>query len=245
LDAETLAAAIVIAFLASFSMSATGFGFALTMAPLLTLVWNVREAVAASVLLSFLNQGPLIFEVRTHVVPRRVVALLAGSAAGIPIGLLIFEKLDPDGLKVLVAAVVILASAILFLAPRFEIADRVATPWGVVSGVVSGALGASTSLSGPPVVIYLLGRHPDVETFRATILTYFMPAGVVTVAAFAVLGRITEDVLILAAAAVPAMVAGMLLGMWLRRRLDSERFRSLVLGTLVASSVAVIVTAVA
>lgn len=243
MPADTLAAAVAIAFLASFVMSTTGFGFALTMAPLLTLAWNVKEAVAASILLSLMNQGPLIFEVRTHVVPRRVFVLLLGFAVGTPLGLYLFDALDAEALKILVAVVVIAASVVLFLAPRLQIGDREATPFGAIAGIASGAIGASTSLSGPPVVIYLLGRHQDVETFRATILSYFLPAGVVTVTAFAVLGRITEDVLIVAAASVPAMAAGMLSGMWVRRRLDPERFRALVLGVLIVSSVGVLISA--
>lgn len=243
MPADTLALAIAIAFLASFVMSTTGFGFALTMAPLLTLAWNVKEAVAASILMSLMNQGPLIFEVRLHVVPSRVFVLLLGFAAGAPLGLYVFDALSADALTVLVASVVIVASIVMYVAPRVEISDRRATPLGVLAGAVSGAIGASTSLSGPPVVIYLLARHPDMETFRATILAYFLPAGIVTATAFAVLGRITDDVLIVAAASVPAMALGMLSGMWLRRRLDSERFRLVVLGVLIVSSVAVMVSA--
>jgi uncharacterized membrane protein YfcA len=243
--ADTLAAAIVIAFFAAFCMSTTGFGFALTMAPLLTLAWNVKEAVAASLLLSFMNQGPLIFEVRSHVVPGRVVILLAGFAVGIPLGLYLFDRLDTDSLKVFVACVVIMTCILMFATPRFEIRDDQSTPFGLLAGVISGALGGSTSMSGPPIVIYLLGRHREVETFRATILAYFLAAGIITVTAFAVLGRFTEDVLIVAVASIPAMAAGMLSGMWLRRRLDSERFRTLVLGVLIVSSIGVLISALA
>lgn len=245
MPADTLAAAIAIAFIAAFCMSTTGFGFALTMAPLLTLVWNVKEAIAASLLLSFMNQGPLIFEVRAHVVPRRVAVLLAGFVIGIPLGLYLFDRLDTDSLKVFVASVVIVASIVMFTAPRFEIRDDQATPLGLAAGMISGAIGGSTSMNGPPVVIYLLGRHQEIETFRATILSYFLPAGIITVTAFAVLGRFTEDVLIVAAASIPAMAAGMLSGMWLRRRLDSGRFRTLVLGVLIVSSVGVLISVLA
>lgn len=240
---EILALAVAIAFLASFVMSTTGFGFALTMAPLLTLAWNVKEAVAASILLSLMNQGPLIFEVRAHVVPKRVLVLLLGFAAGAPLGLYVFDALDADALTVLVASVVIVASVIMYIAPRVEIPDQHATPLGLVAGALSGAIGASTSLSGPPVVIYLLARHPEMESFRATILSYFLPAGIVTATAFAVLGRITGDVLLVAGASVPAMVLGMLFGMWVRRRLDSERFRLVVLAVLIVSSIAVMASA--
>ena len=242
MSADIIAAAVAIAFLAALCMSTTGFGFALTMTPLLTLVWDVKPAIATSVLLSLTTQWPLIVEVRSHVVPSRVVVLLAGFALGLPLGLVIFDRLGSDSLTVFVAGTVIVASFALFASPAVQISDRAARPFALIAGVFSGAIGSSTSMSGPPVVIYLLGRHPDIETFRATILSFFLPAAIVTVTAFTILGRITEDVLIVGAACLPAMVLGIVLGMWLRRRLDPDRFRHLVLAVLVVSSAGLLIS---
>jgi len=243
--ADIIAAAVVIAFLAALCMSTTGFGFALTMTPLLTLVWDVKPAIATSVLLSLTTQMPLIVEVRSDVVPSRVVVLLAGFVLGLPVGLVIFDKLDSDSLTVFVAATVIVASAALFATPALRISDRAARPLGLIAGMFSGAIGSSTSMNGPPVVLYLLGRYRDVETFRATILSFFFPAAILMVGAFAILGRITEDVLIVAAACLPAMALGIVSGMWLRRRLDPDRFRHIVLAILVVSSIGLLISVVA
>jgi uncharacterized membrane protein YfcA len=241
-SAEIIAAAVAIAYLAALCMSTTGFGFALTMTPLLTLAWDVKPAIATSVLLSLTTQWPLLIEVREHVVPSRVVVLLSGFVLGLPVGLVLFDKLDSDSLKVVVAATVIVASLVLFSTPSLRIADHFARPVALVAGVLSGAVGASTSMNGPPVVLYLLGRYRQVETFRATILSYFLPASVVTVSAFAILGRIDEDILITGAACLPAMVLGILSGMWLRRHIDPVHFRHIVLAILIFSSTGILVS---
>ncbi len=242
MSADTIAAAVAIAYLAALCMSTTGFGFALTMTPLLTLAWDVKPAIATSVLLSLTTQWPLIIEVRQHVVPSRVVVLLAGFVLGMPVGLVLFDQLDSNSLKVFVAATVIVASIVLFSTPSLSIADRVARPIALAAGVLSGAVGASTSMNGPPVVLYLLGRHKEIEAFRSTILSYFLPAGIVMVSAFAVLGRIDRDVLVTAAACLPAMALGILSGMMLRSRLEPERFRHVVLAVLIVSSAGILIS---
>ncbi|MCH8815138.1 MAG: sulfite exporter TauE/SafE family protein [Chloroflexi bacterium] len=245
MSADIIAAAVVIAFLAALCMSTTGFGFALTMTPLLTLAWDVKPAIATSVMLSLMTQWPLIVEVRSHVVPSRVVVLLAGFLLGLPVGLVIFDRLDSDSLKLFVAGTVAVASLALFASPALQISDRAARPLALIAGVFSGTIGSSTSMNGPPVVLYLLGRHPDIEAFRATILSFFLPTAIVMVIAFAILGRIDEDVLITGAACLPAMVLGILSGIWLRRRLDPDRFRHLALAVLVVSSAGILISVVA
>ena len=242
MSADTIAAAVAIAYLAAFCMSTTGFGFALTMTPLLTLVWDVKPAIATSVLLSLTTKWPLLIEVREHIVPSRVVVLLAGFALGLPVGLVLFEQLDSGSLKVFVASTVIIASIITFLSPSLKIADRVARPIAVAAGVVSGALGGSTGMDGPPVVLYLLGRYREIEAFRSTILSYFLPTGIVMVSAFALLGRFDRDVLVTAAACLPAIALGILSGTILRSRLDPERFRHVVLAVLIVSSAGILIS---
>ena len=99
-------------------------------------------------------------------------------------------------------------------------------------------------MGGPPVVLYLLGRETEIDRYRATLLAYFLPAGVLAVAAFVIVGRVDTDVLIITAAAVPAVVAGILTGGWLRTHLNPERFRRIVLGVLVVTSISVTVLAI-
>jgi uncharacterized membrane protein YfcA len=243
LSAEVLAAAVAIAFLAALVMSVTGFGFALTMAPLLTLAWDVKQAVAATVVLSLMTVLPNLLQVREHVQPGRVLIMLFGYLLGLPLGVLLLERLDSDSLKVFVAATVLVASVIAYVSPALRITRNI-RPLGLVAGAASGALGPSTSMNGPPVVLYLLGLDSHVERFRGTILAYFFPAGVLTITALAIAGRITSDTLLVAAVAIPALVLGTLGGYQLRQRLDHDRFRGLVLGVLIVSSGAVVVSAI-
>jgi hypothetical protein len=108
--------------------------------------------------------------------------------------------------------------------------------------MLSGMLRASTSMGGPPLVLYMLGREREVEAFRSTVLTVFLFNSVLTVTGLAIAGEIGGEVLAATGVAVPALALGLLAGAWLRSRVQQEVFRTLVLAVLVLTSIGVIVS---
>ncbi|HSP54921.1 MAG TPA: sulfite exporter TauE/SafE family protein [Dehalococcoidia bacterium] len=236
---QVVAAGIAIAFLASVCQSVTGFGFALVMVPLITIVWAVKPGVAATVLLSLFGNIMLLREVRGHVSVPRVGGLLGGFAIGLVPGVIIFEKVDEDALRIGVGVIVLLATFAIYRAPEI---DRGHDGLGIrmVAGAISGAIGSSTSLSGPPIVLYLVGRVQEIDAFRATVLAYFVPSSVIVLVSYAIVGQITWEVVLMAAAGTPAVLIGNPVGGWLRGHLDAERFRIVVLLVLVGASISVV-----
>jgi uncharacterized membrane protein YfcA len=234
-----VAAGVAIAFLASVCQSVTGFGFALVMVPLITIVWAVKPGVAATVLLSLFGNLMLLREVRGHVSAHRVGGLLGGFAIGLVPGVFVFEKVDEDALRIAVGAIVLMATLLVYRAPEI---DRGHDGLGLrmVTGAISGAIGSSTSLSGPPVVLYLVGRVREIDAFRATVLAYFVPSSLIVLISYAIVGQITGDVLLLAAVGAPAVLIGNPVGAWLRGHLDADRFRIVVLAVLIGASISVI-----
>ncbi len=242
MSAEIIAAAVAIAFLAAACQSLTAFGFALVMVPLLSLAWEVKPAVVASTVLGTLILLPLLYEVRGHIRPRRVVPLFLGSLVGIPLGIVVLERIDATALEVVVALVVIVAALLINLSPRVPF-ERSVPPLSFLVGGISGALRAATSMGGPPVVIYTLTFEREVERFRATLFAFFLPASLVTIAGLAIVGRIDGDILLATAVGLPAAVLGSLAGRWARTRVSEAIFRLVVLGVLFASSGAVLASA--
>ena len=237
-----LAGVIGIAFLAAGCQSLTGFGSALVAVPLLSLYLDAKLAVVIATLLSTVISAPLIVEVRRQVRLTKVVPLAIGSLVGVPLGILILKTVDAGVLKILVAVVVILASALLFLAPRLKLGQR-NTLSSLVTGALSGLLRASTSMAGPPVVLYTLSHEQEIEEFRSTVLGVFLFTGVLTIPGFFVADLVSNDALVATAVAVPGMVLGLLIGIVLRARVEPKLFRKLVLAVLVVTSIGVIVSA--
>lgn len=235
-------AAIGVAFLAAACQSLTAFGFALVMVPLLSLAWEVKPAVVTSTVLGTLLILPLFYEVRGRVQVRGIVPMLLGSLAGIPLGLLLLDRIQPGALELLVASLVIVASLALYFSPRLRL-ERPWLPLSVFVGGLSGALRAATSMGGPPVVLYTLSLEREIESFRATLLALFLPTSLVTVAGLAIAGFIDGDVLLVSAAALPAVALGAFVGARVRARVSQRLFRAVVLAILLASSGAVLAAA--
>jgi hypothetical protein len=242
LTGAALVAAIVITCGAALCQSLTGFGFALVMVPLLSLAWDVKSAVVTSTVLGTFALLPLLLEARRHVRLTTAAALVMGSLAGVPAGILLLDWIDPEALKILVGVTVIAASVLVYRVREVR-ATRAGVIPAVAAGAVSGVLRASTSMGGPPAVLYLLGAERDVEAFRGTILAFFLPMSLVTIVGLAAVGRVTPDVVRTSVIALPAMAIGMFAGVWLRSRVQGELFRLLVLLLLILTSVGVIISA--
>lgn len=237
-----LTGAVLIALLAATCQSLTAFGFALVMVPLLSLAWEVKPAVVTSTLLGTVILLPLAVEVREHVRPAPAARLFAGSLVGVPAGVVLLDRIDPEALKIMVGAVVILASLLLYSARQVNWPEaRGAT--SVTVGMIAGMLRASTSMGGPPAVLYLLGAERRMDAFRATLLAFSLPMSVVTIAGLALAGQVTGEVVRASAIALPAVAVGLVLGRWLRLWIPEEVFRTVVLAVLILTSVAVIVSA--
>jgi uncharacterized membrane protein YfcA len=237
-----LAGVIGIAFMAAGCQSLTGFGSSLLAVPLLSLYLDAKLAVVIATLLSTVISAPLIVEVRRQVRLAKVVPLAIGSVVGVPVGILILKGVDAGVLKMLVAVVVILACALLFLAPRLTFGGR-NTLSGLITGALSGLLRASTSMAGPPVVLYTLSHEQEIEEFRSTILGLFLVTGLLTIPGFFVADLVSHDAIVATAVALPGMALGLLVGAALRARVQPKLFRTLVLAVLVTTSIGVIVSA--
>ena len=243
MSVEIVVFAMVVAFAAATVQSVTGFGFSLTLVPLLAVAWEPKAAVPVSLLLSLATNIALLTQVRGQVTVSRLPGLYLGLIIGVPLGVLFLERVDADTLQIAVGVVVFAATVLLYFQPSIDAGhDPLALRIG--AGMMGGALGSATSMNGPPVVLYLLGRETEIDRYRATLLAYFLPSGVLAVTALVLVGRVDSDVLIVTGSALPAVVAGILTGGWLRTHLNPERFRRIVLADLIVTSISVTILAI-
>jgi len=166
-------------FLGAALQSATGFGFALVSAPILFAVLGPEQAVTAGVLLGMsLNLLTLVTEGRRpQVLTRDALALVAWSLPGLVLGAIALRELSDQLLSVLVALAVLGGLALRLLA-RARPAPRPRSWHLAAAGASSGALSTSTSLSGPPLVFFLLGRAVSPERMRDTLAAIFVAEAV-------------------------------------------------------------------
>ena len=209
--------------------SATGFGFALGLSPALFAVLDPYEAVSALLVLGLaLNLLVLFGGGRPGPVRWRALApMLAAAVPGLAVGLWLLSVLSKPTLQVTVGLLVIAGAA--FQARQGSAAAGRGAP-AVAAGLASGTLTTATSLSGPPLVLWLDAQGARPAEVRASLAAAFLAlnlAGALVLLAAGDLASPAGPGVLAALLALTA--AGYFTGAWLFRRLDARRFRAIVL----------------
>lgn len=231
---------VAVAVVASTASTLVGFGFALISVPVFVTVLSVRETVVLETLLGILTSSMVAGRAWRHVPWRTVWWMSAGSVAGMPAGLVVLLFAPENALRLGVGVITIVMAGALIAGVRL---GRSSVPRELGVGLLSGALNTSTSMSGPPVVLYLQGIGFPTQSFRGALSVFFVGAGLLTFVAFAATGVVTWVAVGLAAVAAPAVLAGSVAGHALLHRVEPALFRRLVFVTLTASALSAIATA--
>ncbi|MGK2964072.1 MAG: sulfite exporter TauE/SafE family protein [Tepidiformaceae bacterium] len=233
-------AVVVVAGAAALAQSLTGFGFGLLIVPPLVMLLGAKEAVLVSNVLSTCLVVVLVGQLRRDVDWRTWGTLMGWSLIGMPAGLLILARVDPAVLQVIIAVNVIVFTVLWSRGMRI---GRTGFVSDSIAGILSGVLRTSTSMSGPPIVIYLQGQGRSPAVFRATLSAVFLAGGLLAMGTFGAAGQFTRETWVAAAVGLPAVLAGMVAGSRLYARVDEARFRRLIEGLLFVSAALAIVSA--
>ena len=236
-----LAAVVGVAFLAAFVQGVTGFGSALVAMPLLASILGVRVASALVALLSLAVNLALLVPARRELPWGRVAPLLAGSLAGIPAGVLLLAGIDPRLARGLLGGALVATSAAMLRARRPAIGPGNGP--ALAAGALAGLLGGAFNINGPVVTLYAAARGWGKEDLHPALQLYFLASGLAIVALHGAAGITNRQVLLAAASSLPALGLGSLAGWEVHRRVSEERYRRLLLLTLLASGAAFLAAA--
>lgn len=225
-------AVIVLAMLAAFIQALSGFGFSLFIVPFLALLIGPKDTVLLANILSTLSGVAQALYLRKHAERRTALTLMAGACVGMPIGLAVLLLVDAQALQIIIAGMVIFFTLLLMRGVSLHSAGLVGD---VAAGVTSGILNTSTSMSGPPVVLYLHGRGLAPLPFRATTSVYFTATSSIAVILLLASGAGKPSIFIAAALALPAAFAGQRVGNIVFKYVDVVFFRRMVYAILLLS----------
>ena len=235
---EVLGLAIAVAAVAGIVRGITGFGGAMVMSPPMAMLLGPLAAVPAVLLLESVAATPMWVAARKLVRWSLIGPILAAACVTVPLGTWILVAVDPQVMRRVIAAVVVLFSLVLLRGWRYHGAQRTVT--GVGLGAASGVMVGATSMGGPPVILYLLAGPDPIEVTRAN-LTYFVGGvsfiGVVMLAVNGILGR---QELILAALLAPGYYGGIVLGTRMFAGFNDQRFRRFTLALMLVVSTGIL-----
>lgn len=214
---EVLLACLVI-LLGAFVQTAIGFGLAVVAAPILYFldpVYVPAPITLCAFVLSLCN----VYSYRGHVSFKGLGSAIAGRVPGSLLGGALLLWIDRDWLALWIGISVLAAVAISSSSLRWQPTPRRMA----VAGFMSGFMGTSSSIGGPPMA--LLWQHQEVSVIRANLAAFFTVSCVMSLAVLAPLGQFGMRHLMLGLPLLPATFLGFLLARLSMRYLPSRQLR--------------------
>lgn len=242
LDSNALILAAGIILLASTLKGLTGFGFALTSLPLLSIFLEPQIAVPMITICSVFLDGYTLYEARQDVRYREIVPLVVSGIVGMIFGTYVLVSLDSRIIKLVIGIVTVLFTIASIMGLRWEI--KKTSQASIPVGLLSGLLGGSISISGPPIVLFFNNQNVEKKTFRANLIAYFFCLYVATVPAYFYGDLITLGLIRSSLYLVPVLFMGASIGIWLSHRVDETLFKRIALLLILVTGLMAILTAI-
>ena len=210
------------AFTAGLAQSTLGFGMALIMAPCIMLVIEPIAVVPTILLMSAVNTFLVAVRSRHLIKWRLLLPLTAGGLVGFTLGLHALLMLDPNMARLFIGILVLAFTVVLWSGWRKPLPE---TPWMLVPvGFISGFTGGSTSISGPPVALFLANQNTPRDIFRTNLVSYFFILDCYGIIRLLLNGTIDKTVALYAVCMFPATLAGTLTGLYFGKRIPENAF---------------------
>jgi uncharacterized membrane protein YfcA len=205
--------------------SAFGGGLAILGIPLLAIVTEPLDAaIMVAMLVSLMDMMALrSFGASTWSKPD-LVWLLPGLVVGIGIGYLVFIRIDPRIVTLLIGLTTLAFTTQWFLKGRLAApgSRSVSGKLALLAGTASGFTTFVAHAGGPPVAMYLLGRGLPKSTLVGTTIVLFTLGNWLKLPPYFALGLKHTEALWGALALAPAVPIGIWLGHVVHRKLDQK-----------------------
>ena len=222
----TAALIAAIVFFAAVVQSLAGFGFAIMIMPVITLVLGVQTAAPMVALTALTVYAINVARYRWAINTGEVLRLAIASVFGVPVGIWLLANVDEAMVTRFLGLVLILYGIYTLLQP---VAARIPSRrWVYPAGFLAGCLGAAYNTPGPPAVVYGSSQRWPKDEFRASMQVLFLVNAVLVVISHLVTRHVTSQVITFYLYAIPALALGIFVGSRVDQRVDHARFRVIV-----------------
>ncbi|MFC1984565.1 sulfite exporter TauE/SafE family protein [Chloroflexota bacterium] len=208
---------------AAFIRGVAGFGFSLILAPILLLTLNPITVVVINLFLGLLSNVLVSSYSFKKVNLRKILPMIISSSFGIPIGTWIITLIPPLSLKILIGGVTVICAIPLALGFRKTLPRE--KLFSGISGFFSGVLSSSTSLGGPPVVLFLHSQNWEKEAIHPTLAVYFSFICSWSLLTLSFSDLVDIQTIMNTASLIPALIIGTGLGIMVFRKINARYFK--------------------
>ncbi len=228
-----------VVFFAAFVQTLSGFGFALMVMPLLTILVGLRRAAPFVAMAGLTLYTVNLLRHRRALDPGEVLRLILASVPGVFVGIWALSNVPEKSVTAALGVILILYAAYDLAKPETL---RLGSPaWAYPAGFLAGCLGEAYNTPGPPLVAYGSMRGWPRGEFRGTLQAVFLINASLVVSSHYVAHHITPQILSWYLYAVPALILGIFLGSIVDRHLSRALFRRLVMVMILLLGVSLVV----
>lgn len=239
-DSRMVVALAAVAF-GGFLRGFTGFGGALVIVPVLSVLFTPREAVAMHAVMEIPGVLQLLPTAVRHAERKIVLPMLAALVVTTPIGVLLLVVVDQDTMRIVISVAVLVMVGLLARNWRYGGPPRL--PVTVATGIAGGLAQGATGIGGPPIVVMLLSHNVVTDSVRANVIAMM---GSLTLVALPVLwayGLLTPPVLLVGAISAFVYFGTIFLGTRFYAGPGRELYRRISLAVLAAIALATLLAA--
>ncbi|WP_249975598.1 sulfite exporter TauE/SafE family protein [Vreelandella olivaria] len=209
---------------------AIGSGVPVIVIPVLTMLYDVKLAIAVLVAPNLFSNALQLWQYRHHLLPLRFLAAFSiAGGVGIVLGTWGLVVLSPTLLSLGVAVAIILYLVVKLtrrkMALPFSTAERVVLPVGLLAGILQGAAG----MSAPASITFLNAMQLERRVFIGSISVFFAAITLVQIPALLSAGLLTFELSVYSLIALMVILAAMPLGAQLGKRLPHHWFDNLIM----------------
>jgi uncharacterized membrane protein YfcA len=163
----------IIFFLTSLIYTIFGFGYSMLAIPLLSMIISPKLAISLTIFLGLYLSSWLVYTTFKDVRFKKIINLVIGCVLGVPLGTWVLSIVEPNVIKIYVNVIIILTVFFVIFKKNTKKCFSNEGLMRLIVGFLSGFLGSSTGISGPPVIMFGLRHDRNNKEFRANLIMYF------------------------------------------------------------------------
>ena len=240
MDGTVLGLYLLATFIGGMTTGIAGFAMGLVVSGIWLHILTPIQTAALIVGYALLAQTYSIWKLRQAMSWRKVAPFIIGGAVGVPIGALLLTYINPAHLRIGVGVLLVLYSIYSLAKPALKpVQGGVPTDLGI--GFFNGLLGGLTGLGGIIVTIWVQLRGWPKDVQRIVFQPVILAAQAMTAISLAFAGAYTAETIKLYLYGLPALAAGIWIGLKLYGKLDEAGFRKVILVLLLVSGLSLVV----
>jgi uncharacterized protein len=196
--------------------------------PLMALAVSVPQA--AAVLLPIICVADIfaIYAFRKTWDKRNLIIMIPGATIGIVVGTLGFKYLDPAAIKLIIGSIAVVFASLRFLDFVRQKAIPPPTEPNVIKGGFWCAICGFTSFvahsGSPPLNVYMIPQRLDKTMYMGTLAIFYTYVNYAKIGPYWWLGQFHVTNLSTSLILLPVVPIGILIGMWIHRKVDDVLF---------------------